>query len=159
MSQKWNQLLNDCLISSKTDTAKQLWKWQIMTPIPKFILYLTKDKNRENSLILLFQTPSLTSHSCSTFFHLIIARRNYMPIYLKNSTLIQKQVSENILFLLVCTTFLLLMFQILTSILLLKVKNTLFIVGPLVETSQSLDLQFYVYVVLHEALLQEFHVY
>ena len=62
----------------------------------KFILYLTKDSKMSEFTVFSLKAGS---HFLSLFyfsFHLIIYPKNYVPMYLICSTLIQKRASKNI---------------------------------------------------------------
>jgi hypothetical protein len=96
-----------------------------MLSIPPFILVDLTEDSKTRRIYRLFRKSG--SHFSSRFYFFFFfqgttPRKNYMTMYLRSSTLIQKQVSQNILSFAIGITFLVLMFQIFTRNLLLKIK-------------------------------------
>ena len=109
-----------------------------MLLISIFILCLTKaSKVRKIHCFFLKNWVSLFILDFLFFSHKLAPKKNCMTMYLRCPTLIQKQVSKNILFFAVDITFFIANVSDFTRILLIKIKNCPWWLGWMVKACAS----------------------
>jgi hypothetical protein len=94
-----------------------------MLSVFKFILYPTEDSKLMKFTSFSLKTESHFSSLIYFFFYKLILRKDYMIMYLRCPTPIQKQLSKNIIFFAVGITFFIANVSDFTLILLVKIKN------------------------------------
>ena len=108
----------------------------VMLLISGFILCPTK-ASKVSKIYCFFLKHRVSLFIPDFFFHKLTLRENYMLIYLRCPTLIQKQVSRNILFFAVGIPFFIAIVSDFTRILLIKTKNCPWWLGWMVKACAS----------------------